>query len=135
MRYALLLLLAFVAVWAAPASASASALCMTQPWGTSEAADADCEAAEPNCSLPELTEAERGPPGPRCLQPGAECGPDTRLSASPRTTLAFEWPAPVSLPCRGVGLLPGAEPARVEPQPLERSSPPASPPPRWTAVP
>jgi|GEM_PF-2923760 len=130
MRYVLLLLLAFVAVLAAPASVGASALCMTQPWGASDAAEDDCEAAEPNCSLPELTDAEQGPTGPRCLQPGPECGPDTRHTTTARAMLAFEWPTPVQLPCRGVGLLPGAEPVFTQPRPLERGSPPASPPPR-----
>jgi len=135
MRYALLLLLAFVAALAVPASASplgapGSASCTTQPWGASDAADTDCETAEPNCSLPELTDAERGPMGPRCLQAGAECGPDTRRSAPARALLAFEWPALVQMPCRGIGLLPGAEPEPVRPRPLERWSPPAAPPPR-----
>lgn len=135
MHFALLLLLAIAAALAAPASASTlgapgSASCMTQPWGASDAADADCEAAEPNCSLPDLTDAERGPMGPRCLQAGAECSPDTRQTVTARTLLAFEWPALVQVPRRGVGLLPGAAPKRAQPRPLDRGTPPASPPPR-----
>jgi hypothetical protein len=130
MRFALWMLLVLVGLLAFPTLASASGACVSSPWATSEAAEAGCDAAEPDCSVPDLTDAERGPVGPRCLQPGPECWPDERTTTG--ATPGFDCPLgrEARLPHRGVGLLPGAAPTERLATPIERASPPASPPPR-----